>query len=427
VIEATGSQRDAASVLLNLSGYRVLEAVDRADGSRGMLVASTATEAACPGCGVFSDRVHQRVRQRLKDVPLAGVLDVLLIRCRCRFACAEAACARRTFVEVTEEVPARARLSTRLRQLLREAVVDSGRVVAEGAVGHGVSWWTVQKVLSSAADLLADPDEVAVRCLGIDEHRYRSVRFFRDPATATTPGRWRRYEPWMTTFVDTATGQVLGVVDGRGSAGVGSWLSARSVAWREAVQVVAIDPSAAFHKALREHLPRAAVSVDAFHLVKLANDALTQVRQRVSREHKQRRGRGVDPSWANRRLLLRAGNTLSPRALDRLEAVFRTDDPTDEISAAWAVKEQLRRLLRAGSLTDANHQRQLLTYYVDVAAMPRDHPPAGDRQHLVGRDRGPHRHRRHQRPHRGRQHLDQAHQADRARLPQPRPLPSPYP
>jgi len=53
-----------------------------------------------------------------------------------------------------------------------------------------------------------------------------------------------------------------------------------------------------------------------------------------------------------------------------LEATFRSDDPTDEISAAWAVKEQLRRLLRCGDLADANQHRLLLTYYVDVAAMP---------------------------------------------------------
>ena len=43
-------------------------------------------------------------------------------------------------------------------------------------------------------------------------------------------------------------------------------------------------------KALCEHLPDAAVSVDHFHLVLLANDMLTQVRQRVSREQNGRRG-----------------------------------------------------------------------------------------------------------------------------------------
>lgn len=362
--EATGSLRDAASVLLNLPGHRVLKAVDHPDGAREVLVASTATQAACPGCGVLSSRVHQRVRQRLRDVPVAGAVDVVLVRRR--FACAESECGRRTFVEVTDEVPARARVSTRLRRLLLAAVVSSGRVVAEVAAGHRVSWWTVQAVVNAAADRLVDPDDVSVRRLGVDEHRYRSVRFFRDDAS----GSWRRYEPWMTTFVDTTTGRVLGVVDGRDSACVAAWLSARSLDWRETVEVVAIDPSAAFHKALREHLPRAAVSVDAFHLVKLANDALTQTRQRLSREHKQRRGRAIDPSWANRRLLLRAGNTLSAPGLARLEATFRSDDPTDEISAAWAVKEQLRRLLRACDLADANHQRLLLNYYVDIAVMP---------------------------------------------------------
>ena len=142
---------------------------------------------------MFSARVHQRVRQRLKDVPLAGVLDVLLVGRR--FACTEAACGRRTFVEVTDEVPARARLSTRLRQLLLDAVITSGRVVDEVAAGQRVSWWTVQQVVNTAAELLVDPDGVAVRRLGIHGHRYGSVRFFRDPAT---PTRWRRYKPGGT-------------------------------------------------------------------------------------------------------------------------------------------------------------------------------------------------------------------------------------
>jgi len=148
------------------------------------------------------------------------------------------------------------------------------------------------------------------------------------------------------------------------------WLAARSDEWREQVQVVAIAPSAAFRKALREHLSQAAVSVDAFHLVKLAGDMLTAVRQRVSRERKGRRGRAVDASWANRRLLLRAGDTLSPAARRRLNEVFHRDDPTDEIGAAWGVKEQLRRLLSSATLAQAADHRMLLRSYVQVADMP---------------------------------------------------------
>ncbi len=134
--------------------------------------------------------------------------------------------------------------------------------------------------------------------------------------------------------------------------------------------MVAIDPSAAFRKVLREQLPTAAVSVDPFHLVKLAGDMLTQVRQRVVRERKGRRGRGVDPAWTNRRLLLRVRNTLSAAALARLKATLRADDPTDEIGAAWGVKGQLRQLLASGSLAEAAEQKMRLGAFVLAADMP---------------------------------------------------------
>ncbi len=366
---ATGSPRDAASVLFDLPGYRVESAVDVPNGGREVVVAAVAVEAACPDCGVLSGRVHQRTRQRLRDVPVAGRVEVVLVRRR--FTCAEAACSRRTFVEASDQVPPRARTTTRLRGVVLDAVVRTGRVVSEVAATHGVSWWTVQRTVLAAAVLLTDPDTVAVRRLGIDEHRYRSVRFYRVEGDTTGAGsRWRRFEPWMTTIVDADTGRVLGIVDGRDSAGVGAWLAARSQAWRDGVEVVAIDPSAAFRRAIRQQLPRAALSVDAFHLVRLGNDMVTRVRQRVTREARGRRGRLVDPAWVNRRLLLRAGDTLSAKARARLKATLAADDPTNEIGAAWGVKERLRQLLQADTLEQAEQRRTVLNDAVARAAMP---------------------------------------------------------
>jgi transposase len=101
------------------------------------------------------------------------------------------------------------------------------------------------------------------------------------------------------------------------------------------IDVVAIDPSAPFKEAIREQLPNALVSVDGFHLVQLANLMVTRVRHRLIREREDRRGRKIDPAWANHKLLLRGYDTLSPRAKARLEAVFAADDPTNELSAAW--------------------------------------------------------------------------------------------
>jgi transposase len=362
VFEPTGSPRDAASVIFNLPGYRVIEAVDLPLGGRRVKVEAVIGDEGCPACGVVSSRVHAWTVQRIRDVPHAGRIE-LVVR-KPRLLCAEPACGRRTFTPASEQVPLRARCTTRLRAAVLEAVIDSGRAVAEVAAAFRVAWWTVQTTVNAAAVLLPDVDDLHVRRLGIDEHRYRRVHWFRDET-----GGWRRVEPWMSTIVNATSGQVLGIVDGRDSAAVGGWLATRAQAWRDRIQVVAIDPSAAFKKAITEQLPNTKISVDAFHLVQLANQMLTRVRQRLIRDREQRRGRKIDPAWANRRLLLRGYDTLTEKAKARLQAVFDLDDPTDELSAAWGVKEQLRRLLNTSTIEQARHEKMVLGCYVVAADM----------------------------------------------------------
>jgi len=205
-----------------------------------------------------------------------------------------------------------------------------------------------------------------VRRLGIDEHRFRSVRWFRDEATSS----WRRVEPWMTCLVDLSSGNVIDLVDGRDSAAVRAWLEAQPKWWRRRVEVVAIDPSAAFRSAVRRLLPKARVSVDHFHLAKLAHDTVTAVRRRGSWERHDRRGRQIDLAWAHRLLLLRGYDTLSARGRERLDEVLAADDPTLEIGAAWGVKEQLRRVLACTTLAEARAARRRFDQYVGWAAMP---------------------------------------------------------
>ena len=96
---------------------------------------------------------------------------------------------------------------------------------------------------------------------------------------------------------------------------------------------------------------------------------VTRVRQRLVRDREHRRGRKVDPAWAHRMLLLRGYNTLSGRGKTRLQAVFDLDDPTDELSAAWGVKEQLRRLLHSRSVDEARREKMTLGRYVLAADM----------------------------------------------------------
>lgn len=361
--ELTLPHPDAATTIFNLHDYRVLGAETLSFGQRRINIESI-VESGCPGCGVIGTRRHSGRQQRVRDIPVAGPVEV--VWAKRRLFCDESSCPRRTFSEATLEVPARSRTTSRLRNALVRAVIDSGRAATETATAHGVSWWLVLKALSMAATKLPNIDLLRPRMLGIDEHRFRSVRFFKNTETNT----WQRIEPWMTTIVDLDTGQILGVVDGRDHTGVGAWLIKRPLEWRLGVQVVAIDPSAAFRKALRMWLPRTAVSVDHFHLIQLANQALTEVRQQLSHQVRGRRGRAVDPAWAHRMLLLRAGDSLSEQAKARLETVFATDDPTRKLKAAWDVKEQVRTLLRTGSLEDAELAKEELEGLVKESNQP---------------------------------------------------------
>ncbi len=356
--------RGPASVVFNLDGYTVHDAVDLPLGGRRIIVTADATEGACPSCGVLSSRVHQRVRQSVKDIPAGGTL-VEVVVVKPRYVCAETACPRRTFTQVTAQLPARARCTTRLREAVVAAVLDSGRATAEVAAAHGLAWGTVNTAVVDAALVLPAVDQIPVRALGIDEHRFATAKWFKNPDTAV----WCRVEPWMSTFVDAHTGHVLGVVDGRSSRNVTTWLRQRSPAWLDRLEVVAIDPSATFRTAIRQVLPAVEISVDHFHLVKLGNQMLTEVRQRVLREVLGRRGRKQDAVWAHRMLLLRAGDRLTDAGLHRLEAVL-DEEAFEEVAAAWAIKEHLRRILNARSIDQAQNARIDFELAVAAAQLP---------------------------------------------------------
>jgi hypothetical protein len=72
VFEPTGSRGVAASVIVNLPGYRVVDAVDLPLRGRRVKVQPVDLDDGCPGCGVVSSRVHAWVEQRVRDIPHPG-------------------------------------------------------------------------------------------------------------------------------------------------------------------------------------------------------------------------------------------------------------------------------------------------------------------------------------------------------------------
>jgi transposase len=342
------------TVLLGLSGVAVRRVELAPDGTRVVhVVTAEQTAAACPACGVFSTSVKGNVTTRPKDLPY-GERPVRLVWHKRRWRCRESRCARGTFTEQVAEVPAGVRTTGRLRVALADAVV-ANRCVDEVARAHRVSWPTVSRAVAARAGaVLGEPAPTPV--LGIDETRFGRPRWIRGQ-----DGRWVRTDPWETGFVDPAGCQgLLGQVEGPTSGCVVDWLAARGEQFRAAIKVVALDPSAPYAAAVRQALPHARVAVDHFHLVQLANQAVTRVRQRVTREQLGRRGRAVDPVWANRLLLLRGRERLSERAFARMWNGCVDHDDSGDLLAAWIAKEELRALLatarRGGVRHDISHR-----------------------------------------------------------------------
>jgi transposase len=347
-----------ATRLLGLVGLAVERVALTPLGVRVVQLDTAHPDAArCPDCRQRSTSGKEWTLTRPRDLPVGGTAVLLQWRKR-RWRCRTAECARESFTEQVPEVPARARATTRLRARLATAVED-GRSQAEVAATFGVSWPTVGRaVVAHGQTELGEP--APTRVLGLDETRFGRPRWVR------SRGGWSRTDPWETGFVDLAGGQgLLGQVDGRTTAAVRGWLEQRPAEFRDAVQVAVIDPPAGYARAVRELLPHAALAVDHFHLVLLANRAVTAVRQRVTRELLHRRGRAGDPTWANRRLLLRGRERLSDRALARMWNGCIDHDPTDQILTAWIAKEELRALcaLAARDADPAEIRRRLWAFY----------------------------------------------------------------
>jgi transposase len=332
---------EPTAVLFGLEAEFSVLSVDRTGRSAVKLIVEQASrEGPCPACGVLSSAVKDRPLSRVKDLPACGQQVELWWRKR-RLLCRESLCPRRSFTQTCAAVRPRARVMERLRDKLASAIAGSNRPVTDVAAEYGVSWPTAHKALVAAAAKWL-PEPTPTTRLGIDETRFRSVRWWLDGIT------WKRSDPWLTSFVDCSPdgpGSLLGLAPGRTGGCVKDWLAEQTSAFRDTVEIVIIDPSAPYASGIRAALPHSRIAVDKWHLVALANTMVTEVRQRVTRDQLGHRGRNGDPLWVNRKLLLTGAEHLSAKQWRRFTTMLDTADPTGEIGAAWAVKERLRMLL----------------------------------------------------------------------------------
>ena len=76
-----------------------------------------------------------------------------------------------------------------------------------------------------------------------------------------------------------------------------NWLEERGEDFRAGVRIATLDPFQGYKNAIDDQLQDATSVLDAFHIVKLAGDALDEVRRRVQQDTTGHRGRKGDPLY----------------------------------------------------------------------------------------------------------------------------------
>jgi transposase len=339
------------ALMLGLPGFVVLAAAEYG-GELELLVESDEVVAGCPQCGVVAT-CHGRRDHLVRDIPAAG-RPVLLVWRKRLWRCDEPRCPRRTWTETTPLIRPRAALTERARWWACQRVGRYGDTVEAVRVELGVGWNTVMRAVREyGTPLVEDPGRLdEVTRLGVDEHVWQHA------------GRTRRTQ-FATGIVDLSPSRsprLLDVVAGRTGKVYADWIAGREQAWRERISVAALDPYRGYAAALRVELPDAVRVLDAFHVVRLGNQALDEVRRRVQQETLGHRGYADDPLFRVRRLLRRGAEHLTATNRAKLEAALQAGDPDLEVTIAWHCAQRLRAVYHADDIAVGRRQaEQLLT------------------------------------------------------------------
>ncbi|MBK9726295.1 MAG: ISL3 family transposase [Candidatus Lutibacillus vidarii] len=302
------------------------------------------------GCGGV---VHDVVTRRLAHEPFGWRPTTLLIAVR-RYRCT--GCSRVWRQDTSAAAEPRAKISRAGVRWALVGLVVQHLTVARLAEALAVAWDTANDAVLAEGQrmLIGDParfDGVAV--IGVDEHVWRHTR---------------KGDKYVTVIIDltpirdgTGPARLLDMVEGRSKQAFKTWLADRPQAWRDGVEVVAMDGFTGFKTATAEELPDAVAVMDPFHVVRLAGDALDRCRRRVQQELHGHRGFKNDPLYRARRTLHTGEDLLTDRQRERLMVLFSTDDHV-EVEATWGI---LQRMIAAYRNLNREHGKTAMAAVID--------------------------------------------------------------
>lgn len=303
--------------LLGVTEMFVESALFRRDGTLTVVVRPRWRRSRCGGCGQVRPRYDRRDERDWRHLPW-GRSPVVLRYAPWRVDCPH--CGVR--VEQVAWAPSGGRFSEAFEELTAYFAQITDKTQVQRLLG--IAWETVGSIVERVVERRLDPERlVGLRRIGIDEFSYK------------------KRHSYVTVVVDHDRGRVVWAGEGRSAEALKPFFDALGDDGCKAIEMVTIDLSAAYIKAVKEKLPNAKIVYDRFHVQRLVSDALDEVRRELVREL------ATDPDEARavkrtRFVLLMNPWNLSRAQRRKLSEVQRTNQ---RLYRAYLLKETLAQAL----------------------------------------------------------------------------------
>jgi transposase len=196
-----------------------------------------------------------------------------------------------------------------------------------------IAWVTVGRIVERVVGALLDEERLGrLYSIGIDEVSYR------------------KGHKYLTVIADHLSGEPVWIGEGRSRETVGRFFDELGAERSKLVVLASMDMSGAYIAEVKARAPYAAIAFDPFHVVKLANEAVHDVRRSEARERK-----GTPEAQAlkgSRWALLKAPENLEAEEKLRLSEVARNNRA---VYRAYLLKEELRALYQCSARSAARH------------------------------------------------------------------------
>lgn len=294
-------------------GYRYVR-TEYIEGGVVFTIAQNPKTCRCPACGGKNTILKGGVLRRFRGLPIGGKKVTFAFRVP-RIKCRDCNTVRQTPIQFAD--PRRSYTRSFAQYVLELARMMT---IQDVAMHLGVSWDVVKEIVKNDLQRrFGKPKLRRLRQIAIDE---------------ISIGKGHRY---LTVVLDLETGAVVYVGRGKGGDALTNfWKRLRRCGAK--IEAIATDMSPAYIDAVMTHLPKAVLVFDRFHVMKLFNDKLSDLRRELYRAVKD--GLGKDVLKGARWLLLKRPENLdaSRNEHQRLEEALRLNAP---LATAYYLKEDL--------------------------------------------------------------------------------------